>query len=200
MNGGLPALYWLHSVFVRLEGSNFIHEVHGFSFQQGSLDLKILFRVLTGAEFEVEVAEILEELFLVLQEVVQASFLALAGEGVLRPECVEEQRKRQDETYDEAFGFRHNSITSVAGGFAAYLFAHGLADWAYGGGFNLAYRPAPDEQNGAYHGGQKDGEGRDPGDQVEAVGGGRGQHGGAVLGGELVEDLLVGHSGGDVGA
>ena len=46
----------------------------------------------------------------------------------------------------------------------------------------------------------KSGEGNDPGDVVETAANGSGEHGGAVLGDEPVEDAAVGQAGGDFGA
>ena len=51
-----------------------------------------------------------------------------------------------------------------------------------------------DQQDGAEQSRGEDGKGGDPGHQVEAVSGGRGQHHGAVFGDEGVQNLLVGRS------
>jgi len=52
---------------------------------------EILFRILAGAVLEVQVAQVLVELLLALQQIVEAGLLALAGEDVLRPEGVKDE-------------------------------------------------------------------------------------------------------------
>ncbi len=59
--------------------------------------------------------------------------------------------------------------------------------------------PEPDYGEGAGGGEDEDGEGDDPGYVVEAAAHGSGEDGGAVLGGEPLEDGFVGGSGGDLG-
>src|ERR1039458_4224285 len=78
-----------------LQMLDFGHQERRLVFKLRPLRLKILFRILAGAVLEVQVAQVLVELFLALQQIVQAGLLALAGEDVLRAEGVNEQRRGQ---------------------------------------------------------------------------------------------------------
>ena len=71
---------------------DFGQQLRGFVFKLCSLCLKVFFRIFAGAKFEIEVAQIFVELFLALLEIVEARFLVLAGENILRPEGIEEQQ------------------------------------------------------------------------------------------------------------
>ncbi len=64
-------------------------QLRRLALQQCALRLVILFRILAGAELEVQVAQVFVELILALQQILQARLVDLAGEGVLRPEGVE---------------------------------------------------------------------------------------------------------------
>src|SRR5271154_1235203 len=78
-------------------------------FKLGTLRVEILFGILAGAEFEVQVAEVLIELILSLKKKVQSGFLALAGKHVLRPEGVDQQRQSQEQAGQFALQSGHRS-------------------------------------------------------------------------------------------
>src|SRR3984957_15197717 len=157
--------------------------------------MKVLFRIFACAELEVQIAEIFIELLFALQQKVQPGFRALTGEDVLGPEGVGEQCQGEKYTGQFALQSSHGSKSSVAG-FAANLFT-ALAlggvqcDGVRRRGQGLASRPAPHQQNGAQQRGGKDGERRNPGYKIEAVGGWRGQYDSSIFPDEHVENLLV---------
>ena len=75
-----------------LQVFNLGQQLCSFVFKLRTLRQKILFRIFSGAVFEVQVAQIFVELFLALLEIVEPCLLPLACEDVLGPECVDQQR------------------------------------------------------------------------------------------------------------
>ena len=169
-------------------------QLRRFVFKQRALSKEILFRIFAGAILEVQVAQVLVELFLALQQKIEPRLLVLAGEGVLRPEGVDERARGQASIRRSIPG----SLSLLKSlhpfpGFAANLLRASRSSriGSVRSAARSSCRPtSADQQNRSQQRGRKDGERSNPGHQVEAVRGGRGQHDGAVLGGEAREDLL----------
>src|SRR5579863_3198160 len=87
---------------VLLQIVNLGQQLRGFILKLCALHLEILFRILACAEFEVEVAQILVELLLAFQQKIEPRLFALAGEGVFRPEGVDNERDGQQRTTDQS--------------------------------------------------------------------------------------------------
>src|SRR6185437_6452608 len=89
-------------------------QLRSFVLQQSALHLKIFFRVFSGAILEGQIAEVVVELLLALQEKIEPRLLALRSKSILRPERVEEQRDQQQHARDQALCLGHFKSPSIS--------------------------------------------------------------------------------------